>query len=72
MARSVAPALTAAKLADRVVVLLFSEFGRTVSENGSGGTDYGTAGPVFLAGPGVAPGARSIPGSGRIGRILAR
>jgi uncharacterized protein (DUF1501 family) len=45
--------LAAARLADRVVVLLFSEFGRTVSENGSGGTDHGTAGPVFLAGPGV-------------------
>jgi uncharacterized protein (DUF1501 family) len=45
--------LAAAKLADRVVVLLFSEFGRTVRENGSGGTDHGTAGPVFLAGPGV-------------------
>jgi uncharacterized protein (DUF1501 family) len=45
--------LAAAKLADRVVVLLFSEFGRTVSENGSGGTDHGTAGPVFLAGPAV-------------------
>jgi uncharacterized protein (DUF1501 family) len=45
--------LSAAGLADRVVVLLFSEFGRTVSENGSGGTDHGTAGPVFLAGAGV-------------------
>jgi uncharacterized protein (DUF1501 family) len=45
--------LTAAKLADRVVVLLFSEFGRTVKENGSGGTDHGTSGPIFLAGPGV-------------------
>jgi uncharacterized protein (DUF1501 family) len=45
--------LTAAGLAERVVVLLFSEFGRTVAENGSGGTDHGTAGPVFLAGPGV-------------------
>jgi uncharacterized protein (DUF1501 family) len=45
--------LAAARLADRVAVLLFSEFGRTVSENGSGGTDHGTAGPVFLAGPGV-------------------
>jgi uncharacterized protein (DUF1501 family) len=42
--------LTAAKLADRVAVLLFSEFGRTVKENGSAGTDHGTAGPVFLAG----------------------
>src|SRR5262249_56854456 len=45
--------LTAAKLADGVVVLLFSEFGRTVSENGSAGTDHGTSGPVFLAGAGV-------------------
>lgn len=45
--------LAAAKLAERVVVLLFSEFGRTVSENGSAGTDHGTAGPVFLAGSGV-------------------
>lgn len=45
--------LTAAKLADRVTVLLFSEFGRTVAENGSGGTDHGTAGPVFVAGPAI-------------------
>jgi uncharacterized protein (DUF1501 family) len=45
--------LTAAKLADRVVVLIFSEFGRTVNENGSAGTDHGTSGPVFLAGPNV-------------------
>jgi uncharacterized protein (DUF1501 family) len=45
--------LAAAKLADRVAVLMFSEFGRTVSENASAGTDHGTAGPVFLAGPGV-------------------
>jgi uncharacterized protein (DUF1501 family) len=45
--------LAAARLADRVVVLLFSEFGRTVRENGSAGTDHGTAGPVFLVGPGV-------------------
>jgi uncharacterized protein (DUF1501 family) len=44
--------LTAARLADRVTVLAFSEFGRRVQENGSG-TDHGTAGPVFLAGPGV-------------------
>ena len=48
--------LAAAKLADRVLVLCFSEFGRRVQENGSAGTDHGTAGPVFLAGPGVKSG----------------
>jgi uncharacterized protein (DUF1501 family) len=37
-------------------LLTFSEFGRTVKENGSAGTDHGTAGPLFLAGPGVQPG----------------
>jgi uncharacterized protein (DUF1501 family) len=42
--------LAAAKLAERVAVLCFSEFGRRVAENGSQGTDHGTAGPVFLAG----------------------
>ena len=48
--------LTAAKLADRVAVVGFSEFGRRVDENGSAGTDHGTAGLVFLAGTGVRPG----------------
>jgi uncharacterized protein (DUF1501 family) len=48
--------LAAARLADRVVVLCFSEFGRRAAENGSQGTDHGTAGPVFLAGPGVRAG----------------
>jgi uncharacterized protein (DUF1501 family) len=48
--------LAAAKVAERVVVLTFSEFGRTVRENGSAGTDHGTSGPVFLAGPGVKSG----------------
>jgi uncharacterized protein (DUF1501 family) len=42
--------LAASHLADRVSVLAFSEFGRTVKENASYGTDHGTAGPVFLAG----------------------
>lgn len=46
--------LKAAKLSERVALLAFSEFGRTIRENGSGGTDHGTAGVVFLAGPGVA------------------
>ncbi len=31
-------------------MLCFSEFGRRVQENGSQGTDHGTAGPVILAG----------------------
>jgi uncharacterized protein (DUF1501 family) len=42
--------LAAARLADRVVLMAFSEFGRRPEENGSLGTDHGTAGPVFLAG----------------------
>jgi uncharacterized protein (DUF1501 family) len=48
--------LAAARLAERVVVFCFSEFGRTVRENGSAGTDHGTAGTAFLAGPSVKPG----------------
>jgi len=48
--------LKAAGLSERVLVLGFSEFGRRVEENGSLGTDHGTAGPVFLAGAGVRPG----------------
>jgi uncharacterized protein (DUF1501 family) len=43
--------LAAAKLADAVLLMAFSEFGRRPAENGSLGTDHGTAGPVFLAGP---------------------
>jgi uncharacterized protein (DUF1501 family) len=36
--------------AKRVVTLVFSEFGRRVQENESGGTDHGTAAPLFLMG----------------------
>jgi uncharacterized protein (DUF1501 family) len=39
--------------ADGVLTLGFSEFGRRVRENGSGGTDHGAAGPMFAIGPGV-------------------
>jgi uncharacterized protein (DUF1501 family) len=35
---------------DRVLCLTFSEFGRRVNENGSGGTDHGVAAPMFLLG----------------------
>jgi len=52
--------LKAAKLADRVAVLAFSEFGRTIKENASGGTDHGTVGPVFLIGPAVRGGLSGV------------
>ncbi|MEM1446080.1 MAG: DUF1501 domain-containing protein [Planctomycetota bacterium] len=42
--------------ASRVVTMAFSEFGRRVKANGSGGTDHGVAGPVFLMGEPVKPG----------------
>ncbi len=41
---------------DRVLVLTFSEFGRRVAENASGGTDHGAAAPLFLFGSGVKAG----------------
>jgi uncharacterized protein (DUF1501 family) len=40
----------------RVLTFTFSEFGRRVQENFSGGTDHGLAQPMFLFGPGVKPG----------------
>ncbi|MDA0301355.1 MAG: DUF1501 domain-containing protein [Chloroflexi bacterium] len=48
--------LQARGVADRVTTLLWSEFGRRVKENGSRGTDHGTAGPMFIVGGGVRPG----------------
>jgi uncharacterized protein (DUF1501 family) len=39
-----------AGMADRTLVMIYSEFGRRVAENASGGTDHGTAGPVLLLG----------------------
>jgi uncharacterized protein (DUF1501 family) len=41
---------------ERVCIMTFSEFGRRVEENGSGGTDHGEAAPMFLLGGGVKPG----------------
>ncbi len=40
----------------KTVVVAASEFGRTVHANGTGGTDHGTAGVVFLLGGAVAGG----------------
>ena len=42
--------LEARGLADRVVVHVWSEFGRRAKENGSNGTDHGAAGAGFLIG----------------------
>jgi uncharacterized protein (DUF1501 family) len=41
---------------DRVTIMTFSEFGRRVKENSGGGTDHGTAAPMFLMGGGIRPG----------------
>jgi uncharacterized protein (DUF1501 family) len=42
--------LEARGVADRVLTLVWSEFGRRAKENGSGGTDHGAAGTAFLIG----------------------
>jgi uncharacterized protein (DUF1501 family) len=42
--------LEARGVADRVLTLVWSEFGRRAKENGSGGTDHGAAGTGFLIG----------------------
>ncbi len=39
--------------ADKVVTLVFSEFGRRAQENASMGTDHGAAAPMFLIGKSV-------------------
>ncbi|HEY2786638.1 MAG TPA: DUF1501 domain-containing protein [Fimbriiglobus sp.] len=41
---------------DRVCAMTFSEFGRRAKENGSKGTDHGSAAPMFLVGGKVKPG----------------
>jgi uncharacterized protein (DUF1501 family) len=38
---------------DRVLMMTFSEFGRRVQANASGGTDHGAAAPMFLIGKSV-------------------
>ncbi len=48
--------LDKAGLGESVVTVVMSEFGRRAKENLSGGTDHGSAGPVFVLGKGVKPG----------------
>ncbi len=47
--------------ADNVVVMTWSEFGRRVEENGSLGTDHGTAAPMFILGNAVNKGIYGEP-----------
>ena len=49
--------------ADNVVVMTWSEFGRRVEENGSQGTDHGTAAPLFVLGNPVSKGIYGEPPS---------
>lgn len=42
-----------AEIWGKTTVLAMTEFGRTVAENGSGGTDHGTGGAMFVAGGAV-------------------
>ncbi len=44
------------KILDRVTVLTFSEFGRRIAVNSSGGTDHGEALPMFLFGSSLSAG----------------
>ena len=42
--------LEADNLMDRVLIMTYSEFGRRIHENGSRGTDHGSAAPLFVLG----------------------
>jgi uncharacterized protein (DUF1501 family) len=42
--------LTQLQVSDRVMGMTFSEFGRRIQSNASGGTDHGAAAPVFVFG----------------------
>ncbi|QXD16823.1 DUF1501 domain-containing protein [Rhodocaloribacter litoris] len=53
--------LAADGLDRRVVVMTFSEFGRTLRENGSGGTDHGAGAPMLLFGRGLDGGLYGTP-----------
>ena len=45
--------ITEGGMQENVMVMTFSEFGRRVGQNGSFGTDHGTAAPLFVVGNGV-------------------
>lgn len=43
-------------VSNRVAAMTFSEFGRRIKSNASGGTDHGTSQPIMVFGDGVNPG----------------
>lgn len=45
--------LAASGYGEHVLVMSFSEFGRTIYQNGSAGTDHGTGAPMFLFGESI-------------------
>lgn len=53
--------LEAAGWGDKVVAMTFSEFGRTIFENGSVGTDHGTGAPMLIFGKGIGNGFHGNP-----------
>jgi uncharacterized protein (DUF1501 family) len=60
--------LAARKLAEKVMVMAFREFGRRVDENASLGTDHGAASCMFLIGKKVKGGlAGQYPSLARLG-----
>lgn len=48
--------LTSLGMSEKVVTVVFSEFSRRITENGSNGTDHGNYGPMFIFGDAVNPG----------------
>lgn len=48
--------IEASSMRDRTLLMVFSEFGRTLADNGQSGTDHGGPGVVFLFGSRVKPG----------------
>ena len=70
--------LTNQGLINQTVILQFSEFGRRISENGSGGTDHGAASTLFVLGGsvrggfyGTAPSLDPNPGNPTLWRTAA-
>ena len=63
------------RFADRVTVMTFSEFGRPITANDSGGTDHGTAGLSLVVGAQVRGGRRgqlpSLTSLDRYGQLTA-